>query len=399
MISLAERIEGKLNSNKEVMKVHLIRATGYPVENFNHVLNLLRKHRGSIEFVPSEPVTLPESSDFKIYEDSDAFEKKEPPNLNFSMKESREANYSRITFPHKEKVMTWNQLFHIAKDFRKKNQLPKEDHVILLTDQSNEHNWFGCFDETLKNYFIQTNHWNYYFGTDLDSRFPIAYEISAWIMRSMMFRSQVDTLNHLHKEPRGCMMDFCAKKPQIILKMRTGDLCNDCMKVLTERDVNRSHARQLFTIMDGLRENLLFRERSLLLMENSKMEIRGLSKRIFLSDLGDLEINLNPKEKALYFLYLNHPEGIMRSHLVDHRAELRSHYAMLSNQASNQSIDLAIDRLIDITDNNMNEVMARIRGKFRLAVGEQQYHVYSIMSSPEGTHKILLNRELVHYLT
>jgi hypothetical protein len=89
----------------------------------------------------------------------------------------------------------------------------------------------------------------------------------------------------------------------------------------------------------------------------------------------------------------------MRSHLVDHRAELRSHYAMLSNQASNQSIDIAIDRLIDITDNNMNEVMARIRGKFRLAVGEQQYHVYSIMSSPEGTHKILLNRELVHYLT
>jgi hypothetical protein len=133
-------------------------------------------------------------------------------------------------------------------------------------------------------------------------------------------------------------------------------------------------------------------------MQNSRMEIRGLSKRIFLTDLGDLEINLNPKEKALFLLYLNHPDGIMRSHLIDHQVELRSYYAMLSQQASNQLIDEAIERLTDVTDNNMNEVMARIRSKFRQAVGSQQFEDYSIMATPEGTHKIRLNRELVHII-
>jgi hypothetical protein len=380
------------------MKVHLIRASGYPLEDFNNVINLLRKQRGSIEFVPSEPIVLPDSELVKTYDRKRDFEKKEPlplKNLNWSHNETFDYH---ISFPHKEKVHSWKQLFGICKDFRKNNNISKEDHVMLLTNESNEHNWFGSYDESLKNYFIQTNNWSYYFGNDLDSRFPIAYEVAAWILRSMMFRSQVETLNALHKEPRGCMMDFCVKKPQIILKMRTGDLCEDCMNVLTNRDVNRSHARQLFTIMDGLRENLLFRQRSSLLMENSRMEIRGLSKRIFLTDLGDLEINLNPKERALYLLYLNHPNGIMRSHLVDHKTELRSYYAMLSQQASNQLIDEAIERLTDVTDNNMNEVMARIRSKFRQAVGEQQFEDYSIMATPEGTHRIRLNRELTHFI-
>jgi len=381
------------------MKVHLIRASGYPLEDFNNVINLLRKHRGSIEFVPSEPIVLPNSEIFKTFDDRKNFEKKEMPRF-----ESHRLNVSEIddslsySFPLEEKVYTWKQLFGICTDFRKENNIPKDDHVILLTDQSNEHNWFGSYDESLKNYFIQTNHWGYFFGNDLDSRFPIAYEVAAWILRSMMFPGQIETLNALHKEPRGCMMDFCIDKSQIILKMRTGDLCHDCMNILTNRDVNRSHARQLFTIMDGIRGNLLFRQRSILLMENSRMEIRGLNKRVYLTDLGDLEINLNPKERALYLLYLNHPEGITRSHLVDHKIELRSYYAMFSLQPDNKSIDEAISRLTNVTDNNMNEVMARIRAKFRQAVGEQQFEDYSIMATPEGTHKIRLNRELVKFI-
>lgn len=380
------------------MKVHLIRASGYPLEDFNNVLNLLRKHRGSIEFVPSKPIVLPDSEIIKTFEDPSEFEKKEMPRIAFLNNSNSDDDSLSYSFPHKETVYTWKQLFGICTDFRKENNIPKDDHVMLLTNESNEHNWFGSYDESLKNYFIQTNHWGYFFGNDSDSRFPIAYEVAAWILRSMMFRTQVETLNALHNEPRGCMMDFCKDKTQIILKMRTGDLCQDCMNILTNRDVNRSHARQLFTIMDGIRDNLLFRQRSILLLENSRLEVRGLSKRIFLTDLGDLEINLNPKERALYLLYLNHPEGIMRSHLIDHKVELRTYYAIFSQQPDNRSIDEAISRLTDVTDNNMNEVMARIRAKFRQCVGSQQFEDYSIMATPEGTHKIRLNRELVKFI-
>jgi hypothetical protein len=83
--------------------------------------------------------------------------------------------------------------------------------------------------------------------------------------------------------------------------------------------------------------------------------------------------------------------------LIDHRDELRSYYGQLSSHPSNDLIDLAINRLVDVTDNNMNEVMARIRSKFKLAVGEEQAKDYSITSTPEGNHRILFNRELLSF--
>jgi hypothetical protein len=88
----------------------------------------------------------------------------------------------------------------------------------------------------------------------------------------------------------------------------------------------------------------------------------------------------------------------MRSHLVDHKVELRTYYAMFSLQPSNELIDEAIDRLTDVIDGNMDVIMSRIRRKFKQAVGEQQFEDYSIMGNPEGTHKIRLNRELVKFI-
>ncbi|MFM7682503.1 MAG: hypothetical protein ACKO7P_07130 [Bacteroidota bacterium] len=379
------------------MKVHLIRSKGYPIEDFNNVMNLLNKHQGSIEFVPSVPIVLPESEREEIYNTKIDFEKKAPPPVSMSRDLNSLHFEARISFPHKANVLTWEQLFNVCNKYRKENFISNDDYVILLNDIPNEKNWFASTDHSMKNMFIQTNDWDWYFGSGTDDRFPISYEIAAWLLRSLMFRSPIEVYENVHKNPRGCMMDFCEDKTQIILKMRTGDLCMDCMKTMEKRDINRNYARQLFQIMDGLRENIMFRQRSILLRQLSRMEIRGYTKSIFLTDLGDLQINLNPKERALYLLYLNHPEGIRRSHLIDYREELRSFYGQLSSQSSNELIDLAVNRLVDVTDNNMNEVMARIRSKFKQAVGEEQAKDYSITSTPEGTHRILFNRELLSF--
>jgi len=378
------------------MKVHLIRSKNYNVEDFNNVLNILCKNRGSIEFVPSEPIVIPDSVQEEIYDTKKDFETQKPFPMSI-VRNSICASDEEISFPHKRNILTWEELFNVCKNYRRDSKIDENDHIILLNDIPNENNWFGCVDSTKKNYFVQTNDWDWYLGRSIDNRFPVAYEIVSWLLRSLMYKNQTEIISSLHKEPKGCMMDYCIDKTQIIIKMRTADLCPECLKVLENRDINRTYARQLFQIMDGLRENIMFRQRSQLLMQLSRMEIRGLSKTIYLTDLGDLQINLNPKERALYLLYLNHPEGIQRSYLIDYKNELRSYYAQISNQATNELIDIAINRLVDVRDNNMNEVMTRIRSKFKNAVGEEQAKDYSITFTPEGTHKILLNRELVGY--
>jgi hypothetical protein len=375
------------------MNVHLIRSENYSIEDFNNVLNLLRKHRGSIEFVPSKPIVMPESQIEELYETKKEFETQKEYQF-FSVDYSDD----EISFPHITKTLTWKQLFNVCHVYREDYLLSDDEQVILLNDVQNDRNWFGCVDSSLNNYFVQTNDWDWYLGSTIDDRFPIAYEIVSWLIRSMMFNTLEEIIQNFHKSPRGCMMDFCVDKTQIVLKMRTADLCPECLANLEKKDVNRSHVRQLFLILDGLRDNIMFRQRSHLLMQLSRMEIRNHSKTIFLTDLGDLQINLNPKERALYLLYLNHPEGIQRSYLVDFKAELRSYYAQISSQATNELIDDAINRLVDVTDNNMNEVMARIRSKFKNAVGEDQAKDYAITYTPEGTHKILLNRELVQFI-
>jgi hypothetical protein len=374
------------------MQVHLIRSEGFPIEDFNHVLNLLNAQRGSISFVPSVPVLLPDADIQHTFDDLDAYTQKK---LYATYSLSTHDKISR-SFPLTQSVWTWKQLFDVCSSYRKNNNISEDTHVFLLTEHPNDKNWFGSIDQTMKNYFIHTNDWDIYFENGIDKRFPIAYEVVIWLMRSLMFKDQMELLAHIHDQPRGCVMDFCKNKKEIVLKMRTADLCPDCTSHLTKRDIKMSHLKQLFTLMDSIRDHLLFRKRSILLMEPSRMEIRSYAKNIYLTDLGDLQVNLNPKEKALYLLYLNHPKGIPRSHIIDYRDELRSYYAMLSSAVSNAQIDQNIDRLIDITDNNVNEILSKIRRKFKEAIPDQ-WDIYAITHVGD-THKILLQRELVSFV-
>tara|TARA_Y100001978_G_scaffold187858_1_gene188803 strand:- start:618 stop:1109 length:492 start_codon:yes stop_codon:yes gene_type:complete len=152
---------------------------------------------------------------------------------------------------------------------------------------------------------------------------------------------------------------------------------------------------QLIQIMDGVRSNLMFRDRSKYLRKNSRLEFRYAMHKMYLTDLGDLQVNLNPKERSVYLVYLNHPEGISRADLIDFRSELRQYYAFFSNKENNK-VDEAVDLLTDALDQNFMQVLSRIRRKFTDTVGEEQSKTYSI-ESYDGKYKILLDRELVSY--
>jgi hypothetical protein len=210
-----------------------------------------------------------------------------------------------------------------------------------------------------------------------------------------MFENRENIWKGVHKKTIGCIMDFCEDKSQIILKMRTADVCESCMDKFIERDVPVLHTRQFFDILDGIRKSMTFRGRSVLLKQPSKIEIRGRNKKILFTDLGGLELPLNPKEKTLYLLFLKHEEGIFLSHLQDHEVELFENYEKISNQSETEQQRQTIKFLINPLENDSNVVISRINRKIKSAVGESLYDFYSIQGDRGEKKGIKLDRELV----
>ena len=383
-------------------KVYLIRSEEYLEEDFSQVVNLLNQFNGPIEYISAETNYLQFTPPGLLWRSKLEFEKKTTPKFssdrnqispNYSMFESTPKQ--SIVFPVEVPTLSWDTFFAACIHYRRKHQIPEKDLVILLTDFSNDKNWFAGIDATMKNYFIQTSNWHHYLGNSIDSRFPVAYEIVIWLLRSQMFQNRQEIMDGVHKGSSGCMMDFCENKKDIILKMRTADICNDCLKVIELKEVDRPLARQVLDTMDGIRQHMMFRERSEFLNSPSKMEIRGFMKRIFLKDLGDLEILLNPKEKTIYLFFLVHPEGVRIVDLIDHKTEISHFYETFTNSYDTSQIEQAINLLLDPTEGNINQVFSRIRAKFKSALGTRLSNLYTIEGNPGEPFKINLNREFV----
>lgn len=116
--------------------------------------------------------------------------------------------------------------------------------------------------------------------------------------------------------------------------------------------------------------------------------------KIFLGDERK-EVHMEPLVKAVYLLFLNHPEGIMFKHLPEYREELTKIYSEVRPWGLS---DRALRSIEDVTNpmlNSINEKCARIRGAF---VGQFDDHLarhYYIDGLRGEAKKIALPRDLV----
>lgn len=129
--------------------------------------------------------------------------------------------------------------------------------------------------------------------------------------------------------------------------------------------------------------------------ELSRMHIRY--GRIFLPDYNNMEIRMHPLSKAIYMLYLRHPEGIMFSYLPDYRNELLQLYELISGRDSREDIRRSIDDVTDPTRNSINEKCSRIKQAFLREFDDSIARNYYITGERGEAKRILLPRELVSW--
>ncbi len=117
--------------------------------------------------------------------------------------------------------------------------------------------------------------------------------------------------------------------------------------------------------------------------------------RILLPDYNDIEIQMEPLVKAVYLLFLCHPEGIAFKLLPDYRQELLQIYNKLRPAGLT---DRAIQSIEDVTNpllNSINEKCARIRGAFIGQFDNYMAKHYYVNGKRGEEKKIALPRDLV----
>lgn len=128
---------------------------------------------------------------------------------------------------------------------------------------------------------------------------------------------------------------------------------------------------------------------------------------IILPDYGNIEIVMEPLVKAVYILFLRHPEGIMFKNLYDYREELEIIYRcvrskknqidrLLDSPASPQ-ISKSVESLCNPTKNSINEKCTRIKEAFILKFSDYLAQNYYITGSKATVKKISLPRSYVYW--
>ena len=117
--------------------------------------------------------------------------------------------------------------------------------------------------------------------------------------------------------------------------------------------------------------------------------------RIILPDYHDMEIKMEPLVKAVYLLFLKHPEGIRFKELPGYREELSGIYLKLKPNGLTDRVKRSIEDVTNPLLNSINEKCARIRGAFVGQFDNYLAKYYYIDGRRGEPKKIALARELI----
>lgn len=118
--------------------------------------------------------------------------------------------------------------------------------------------------------------------------------------------------------------------------------------------------------------------------------------RIILVDYNNSEVEMTPVHKAVYLLFLNHPEGIEFKKLSEYRGELLKYYMATAKLMDKQTIVESVDMLVNPLNNSINEKCSRIKSIFFNMMDQYTANYYIISGHTQkhfaGSSKIWYER-------
>ncbi len=361
------------------MKVYLIKTPEFESEYFRDVSDMLSSFDGPLEFIPS------------FYE----FDKRDFWFLRYELFPRHNFKYpsndTAIKFdPKRGKPLSWKELFSLCSFYREVFKIEHNSFIVLLTNRKNSLNWFSAIDES-KNIFVHTAEWEQY--TKINAKYPIAYQVVENIMQSLMKIDITNVPNEFVHEPlKGCMNDFCDNKNQVIIKLQTANICENCIQKIRDEKVDPRILRQVRTIFNGIRNELIFQEEDQI-TEPTPIIIDRKGK--ILLPQQNLEIRLTPLFKTLYLFFLSKPDGVTVAQLSEFKAELLSIYIKLRPSASAEDAATRIENLSHPFGDGFNPTKTHINRIITELLSEPLADFYRISGTAGNPYYIKIPRNLI----
>jgi hypothetical protein len=222
-----------------------------------------------------------------------------------------------------------DDFFEFCNQLRKTNKEIKNDEfVVLLTNKENTQKYFSATDG--KNIYINVKDLELYSLNQ--SRYPIAFQVLENIFQAICgivyYDDKID--KRLHLKAIGCINDVCRLKSNIINKLKSVSICEDCRSNAKTNDIMSDYELDIFNdLLNGIKNVVVIKF--------------GQSEKghepVKVDEIGNIIINGNVFEleylhRTLYIFFLKHNDGLPFNQISDHVNELALIYQKIKNKNS-----------------------------------------------------------------
>ncbi len=152
--------------------------------------------------------------------------------------------------------LLWVDTFAAIRGVRDSENIAAETFIYLLTKTENENNWFAVEDpDNMRNGFGHVGDFSW--ATSAPNSAVVSHYLLKGIFNTLVQEAGIEWISLWHRKPRGCFFDFCEVKSDLNFKLRTADICGDCLTVFQSIGIPDSLLAQTVTIMEATRRQAL----------------------------------------------------------------------------------------------------------------------------------------------
>ena len=339
------------------MKVFVTSTLEIQSSEVEKVTNLLNKIPGELTFIPLVSLA-PEV--FKHYE-------------------------KKFQNPVEVEPLSFQEFFNLIdfhRDMNASSNISPDDFFVIITSIKNEKKWFSSYQN--RDVFINTLSWEKY--TKNKPELGIAHQIVENIFQSFL---GVDVFNvkddpNIHEEQIGCINDLCSNKAKIILKIRTGFICDTCLDSYINKGNDKKIILHIHKLINSIRKDFVNLDKicnDINLYNNVIVRKDGIQ-------FGEKVLKLHELEMTMYIYFLQHSDGVKRSDFKtrETKQEIVNSYQNFNKLSDFDSIEKVCKSIEDGT-NYFSKMKSQINKKLEDLLGVEIAVNYQIIS--KGTiHRI-----------